>query len=221
MIPHGGQALPEEGPDVWPPYQKGDNLPGAGTMGMGLYILSLLVPFVCAIIAYFITRAQVAGEVGWPPANAPALPSILWVNTLLVVATSVLVEWSRRAAREESQEALKRSVWATLVAGVAFLICQTIAFATFLGDQYSLELIRNGALPRNLTIMIATYYLLLGLHALHVLGGVIVQIVVIVRATKGHYRFYHHPGITYSAWYWHFVGAMWLLVFGTLLIGNG
>ena len=62
--------------------------------------------------------------------------------------------------------------------------------------------------------------LIAGLHAVHVIGGLVCQVVVTVKAYRGRYWSLHHTGLTYSALYWHFLGGVWLIVFVALLIGT-
>ena len=66
----------------------------------------------------------------------------------------------------------------------------------------------------------ATFYILTGLHALHVFGGLVLQAVVTTKGLLGRYWSYHHPGVLYSAMYWHFLDGMWLVLFGVLWLGS-
>ncbi len=212
-----GAASPAGDGRAWPPYRKGDNLPGAGALAMRLFILSLAVPFVVCVIVYFSMRA--ASSV-WPPAGAPRVPSILWLSTVLIAATSLGVHTGMRAVRDERQERLRDAMLATLFFGSAFLVCQFIAAVQVLEALSALRAGPEAALSNDLGLFAAAFFVLVVLHAIHVLGGIVLQIVVTVRAHRGRYRYYHHPGVRYAAMYWHFLDAAWLLVFLTLIAGT-
>jgi heme/copper-type cytochrome/quinol oxidase subunit 3 len=67
---------------------------------------------------------------------------------------------------------------------------------------------------------LAVYFTLTGLHALHVIGGLVSLIIINKRAAAGRYSIERHAGIVYTAMYWHFLDGMWLVIFVTLLIGT-
>ncbi|MFH1681903.1 MAG: cytochrome c oxidase subunit 3 [Candidatus Eisenbacteria bacterium] len=66
-----------------------------------------------------------------------------------------------------------------------------------------------------------TFYMLTGLHAAHVLGGLIALAVVTARAHRGAYSAADHAGIELCARYWHFLDIVWIVLFAVLLVGNG
>jgi cytochrome c oxidase subunit 3 len=63
-----------------------------------------------------------------------------------------------------------------------------------------------------------TFFMLTGLHAAHVVGGVVLLAVVLGRALGGRYGSGRHAGVTYAAMYWHFLDAIWLLLFAVLVV---
>jgi cytochrome c oxidase subunit 3/cytochrome o ubiquinol oxidase subunit 3 len=72
-------------------------------------------------------------------------------------------------------------------------------------EQHSLTISRN--------LFGTTYYTLVGFHALHVTAGVIALSVVLGLALRGKLTEQHSLGIRLVAWYWHFVDAVWIVVF--------
>ena len=63
-----------------------------------------------------------------------------------------------------------------------------------------------------------TFFMLTGLHAAHVIGGVILLGVVTARAAQGRYGSGRHNGVTYAAMYWHFLDAVWIVLFAVLVL---
>jgi len=67
-------------------------------------------------------------------------------------------------------------------------------------------------------IFLAVFYVLTGTHALHVIGGLVLLAVVTYKAFRGDYTSVYHPGVRYSAMYWHFLDAVWLIMFTLLFL---
>jgi cytochrome c oxidase subunit 3 len=63
-----------------------------------------------------------------------------------------------------------------------------------------------------------TFFILTGLHAAHVVGGVGLLAVVLARSLRGRYGSGRYDGVTYAAMYWHFLDAIWLLLFAVLVL---
>ena len=218
---HGPRPSREPRPhpdEVWPPYRKGDSLPGAGVFAMGIFVVSLGIMFFVCLIGYASMRA---GNVVWPPPGAPETPGILWWSTGLIVATSITVHLGLRAVRHEEQRSLCALMLATLLLGTAFVVCQGYAWAEIAPvHDPALWGGKPEDVPGAIRQYAGSFYLLTGLHGLHVVGGLALQVWVTLRAFKGGYRYYHHAGVTYSVIYWHFLDIVWLVVFVTLLLGN-
>ena len=60
------------------------------------------------------------------------------------------------------------------------------------------------------------FFVLTGLHAAHVMGGLIPLGIVIAFAEKGRYSRNFHPGVRYSTIYWHFLDVVWVILFSLL-----
>ena len=198
---------PTDDDDPWPPIEKGDSLPGAGPLAMRIFIASLVMPFVACILGYLSLRGQ--ADV-WPPAGAPELPPILWVSTALILITGALVHWAMVSVRNDREGQTRIALALVLVFGTAFMLCQMSAWA---------DLVEAHEIPK-VKMFTATFYILTGLHALHVFGGLVLQAVVTTKGLLGRYWSYHHPGVLYSAMYWHFLDGMWLVLFGVLWLGS-
>jgi cytochrome c oxidase subunit 3 len=195
---------------------KGDlHIPGSGTIGIVLLLMSLSVLFIASTLAFVIIRVQVtnnpnAGTGGmWPPPGLPAIPKSLWLSTLVILATSVTIQVALNAIRKDLEKKLLKFLYATLGLGVLFLILQAFNWWEF----YT-------ALPKGHQLSgpyLGGFYVLTGLHAAHVIGGLIPLIVVIVRALQGRYSRNFHPGVRYVTLYWHFLDIVWVVLFLVLL----
>jgi len=178
--------------------------PGAARLGMRLFLASLAVLFVAGLVAFWVIRARAAS---WPPLGAPALPRVLWLSTALTVATSAVAQAAVGAIRRGNEPGLRRRLVLACGLAVAFLACQAVAWVLFF-DRATFERHLYGF----------TFYVLTGLHALHVLGGLIALAVVALRAHRGAYSWAEHTAVRATAVYWHFLGAVWLTIYATLAV---
>lgn len=172
---------------------------------MWFFLASLGVFFLAAIVGYLTVRLEAKA---WPPPGMPRLPSGLWLATAILLAGSATVHTASRAIRLGERTACARRLRATLALAVAFLVVQTWNWWGLISAR-----VTAGA-----NLYAFTFYILTGLHAVHVVGGVVLLAVVSSRAARGRYGSGHHPGVTYAAMYWHFLDAVWIVLFAVLVV---
>lgn len=145
-----------------------------------------------------LTSALVVRQSGAPDWHHLQLPALLYVNTLVLLGSSVTLEWARR---RQAPLALHL----TIALGVLFVAGQVLAWRQLIAQQQSLA---SG--PSS-----AFFYVFTALHAMHVLGGIAGLTYVERRMTAGGVP----PG-TYkaAALYWHFMAALWLYLLVLLTI---
>jgi len=183
--------------------ERGSEVPGAGTMGIALFLISLSMLFIGSLVAVVLVRAS-ADQ--WPPANAPALPHLLWLSTALLLGCSAAIHSALAAIRRGDRQGLERRLMGTAGLATLFLACQAVGWFQFY-DAAVFESHLYGF----------SFYVLTGLHAAHVIGGIVALVVVLVMTYRGSYSRAHHTGIRNTAIYWHFLDAVWLVLFGFLL----
>src|SRR5262249_12873423 len=141
--------------------------------------------------------------VGPTPAEALTLPLVLG-TTACLLASSGTIHQAERTLERGDQGGFVRWWAATIVLGVVFL----------LGTAYEwYGLVHNHGLTISRNLFGTTYYTLVGLHALHVTGGVIVMLTVLGLALARAVTSANRAGVGLVAWYWHFVDAVWVVVF--------
>ena len=179
-------------------------IPGAGVLGMWIFLATLAVLFVAAIVGYLAVRIKATD---WPPPGMPRLPAGLWLATLVLLAASATVHRSLRAIRQGERTASTRWLAATLGLALMFLVVQS-------WNWWGLIRMR---LTVGSNLYAFTFFMLTGLHAAHVVGGIVLLAVVAARSFRGRYGSGHHPGITYAAMYVHFLDGIWLLLFAVMV----
>ncbi len=170
-------------------------------LGVKLAILSEITLFGALFATYFVIRSE---SPGWPPAGLDR-PDLLLpgLNTLLLVSSSVTMQWAVRSARGGDRSRILRWLGLTLLLGGIFIVIQGYEFAT---NGFGLN---NG-------IFGSTFYILTGFHGAHVLAGLGFIGIVANRARRGLVSAEHHTAVEATSYYWHFVDVVWLFLFSVL-----
>jgi cytochrome c oxidase subunit 3 len=176
------------------------------SLGMIVALGSWAMMFGALFFIYFGVRARAPM---WPPAGAPPLPVALPALNTAVILASSLALWRGVAALARGQ----RSALAPWVGGALVL------GAAFIGMQYVVwrDLWSRGLFPST-GVYGSLFYGFTVLHALHVAAGILVLLVVLYRALRGVYTEHNVVRVRVAAMFWHFVDAVWLLMFVSLYL---
>ncbi|HEY6555625.1 MAG TPA: cytochrome c oxidase subunit 3 [Polyangiaceae bacterium] len=176
-------------------------------LGMFVFMLSLSVLFGASLIGFAITRHF---SETWRTPDMPALPAGLFGSTALIAGLSAAVQYALVCARRNRFEALTRALLLTFALALAFLAGQTMNWLHML----------QGFAPGTKSLYAFTFYAMTGLHALHVVGGFVPLTLVTFRARRKEYTSSHHEGLKLCVQYWHFLGAVWLVLLVALHWGS-
>ena len=177
---------------------------------MRLFLVSLGVLFGASVIGYVSIRVLAIGE----SLELPRLPPALWLSTLVLLVSSATMQAGVVAARQGRPQRLRRAMAATTALGIGFLIVQTVCWFAWAAPM------REALGSTERTFLLKGFYVLTGTHAVHVIGGLVPLTVISARAFAGRYTPQEHAGVEYTAMYWHFLAAVWLVLFATLMIGT-
>lgn len=163
-------------------------------------IASILMMF-AGLTSAFIVKSNL---VGWRQIR---MPQVFWVSTGVMIASSLAIQLALRSFRQRSMGTYRLLIALTFVLGAAFVVLQWMGF-TALWEQQQVTFRGSSGAGQFL-------YVIFGLHALHVIGGVIALIVLFVKAFFGKTKLYSPVPVEVAATYWHFVDLLWiyLLVF--------
>lgn len=165
-----------------------------------------LVMMFAGLTSAFIVKSN---QVNWKPV---ALPKIFWVSTAVIVLSSVMIQLALRSFKQREMGNYRSLIATTLVLGVAFLVLQWIGFNALWHDQH---ITFKGAGAGQFL------YVIFGLHALHVIGGVIALLVIFIKAFIGNTKLYSAVPIEVAATYWHFVDLLWIYLVVFFVIVGG
>ena len=161
--------------------------------------LAVATSFFALILSAYSLRMELGD---WIPLTEPQL---LWTNTTMLVLASIAFQWTRNAATRGDAAKLKPGLVVTGLLTSAFLLGQYIAWQQlFTSGEY---ITSN---PSN-----AFFFLLTGLHAMHILGGMFVWARATLKVFNGASDV--RQSIELCTIYWHFLLLVWLVLFGLLL----
>ena len=164
-------------------------------------IASVVMMFAGLTSAYIVKRNQA----NWLSFE---LPLAFWYSTAAILASSVTVWLAEQRFKNRQMAEYRLLITATLVLGLLFVILQVVGFNIL--AQNGLDLKKN--------VSVSFLYVIVGLHALHVLGGVVALLVMFLRAFGGKVRSYNPVPVEVMATYWHFVDALWIYLLIFLLL---
>ena len=167
---------------------------GTYLLGMWLALGGITMVFISFTSALIVRRGV---SLDWRPT---AIPPVLWLNTAILVLSSLTIDSARRALRDDLQAAFKKWWWMTTVLGVAFLAGQVLAWKQLAAAGVYLSTNPSSSF----------LYLLSGAHGLHLLGGVSALLAVALR------RKVSRIPVESIAIYWHFMDGLWLYVMAVL-----
>jgi cytochrome c oxidase subunit III len=176
--------------------QKNKIHPHKFTLWVG--IGSIVMMFAGLTSAYIVKRNQA----NWVSFE---IPMAFWYSTAVIVLSSILLHLAGKAFKERAMGRYRQLMAAAMILGVLFIVLQVVGFQQLTANKMTF----TG------NVSFSFLYVIVGLHALHVVGGVIALIVMSLKAFSNKTRNYSFVPVDLVTTYWHFVDILWiyLLVF--------
>lgn len=188
-------------------YPQGNNSSNA-LLAMVLFIGTDIMFFAGLIGSFIVFRF---GAEDWPPAGQPILPlGVTVINTLVLLLSGLTMATTWRSLSKWNRKKVLKWLTITLIGGVTFLLIQ--------GYEW-VRLIRFG-LTLTSGVYGATFYTIIGCHALHVLGAAIWLSIVVLKLhfNPNAYGSRAHTGIKLIALYWFLVVLLWPVLYGLVYL---
>ncbi len=170
-------------------------------MGLAIFMAVASSVFALAISAYHM-------RMEWGPdwLSVPN-PSLLWLNTAILMGGSLALQSGWNAARREDSQALRRSLWMGGLLSLAFVLGQWLVWQNLTAAGYGLA-----GNPAN-----SFFYLLTALHVVHLLGGLVVWARTMWQLHRGAAPEAVSTTVELCTLYWHYLLVVWCVLFALLL----
>jgi cytochrome c oxidase subunit 3 len=155
----------------------------------------------------------------WKPL---ALPYVrMFLNTLVLLLSSVTLELARRGMKRKMEFASMGIVpprWQTEIGWLALTVA--LGFGFLAGQAAVWQLLRQQGVYITRDLIGSSFYVLTGLHALHLAGGLLALLYAFISTWSKRHFAWQAMVLEASAWYWHFMGVLWVGLFGLLHFAN-
>jgi len=165
-----------------------------------LFIVSIIMIFASMTSAYMVRQA----EGNWTPFE---LPPVLWISSVVIVLSSLTVQLAFFAAKRDKLALTQGLMAITLLLALGFLYLQWESWVRLV--QINVYLVGN---PSG-----SFLYILTGLHALHLLTGIVYLAIVTINSFRGRVNSENSLDIELASTYWHFLDVLWLALFAFLI----
>lgn len=161
-------------------------------------IASIIMMFAGLTSAYIVKR----NLANWISFN---LPVIFWYSTVIIILSSITIMIARNYFKQGEMFKYRQWLFITTCLGILFVIMQTLGFINLWNSGITLT--RN--------VSFSFLYIIVGLHALHVVAGIIALIIILIKAFSIRRKMYTTLPIDLISTYWYFVDFLWiyLLIF--------
>ena len=204
----GGGGKPPAGRDGGDSGGDGSRVPGNSSgrkyaIAIALAMVAILVFFMAMVAAFLVLRRT---STRWAAFHIPLL---LWVNTVVLLASSATLEFARKRQAASDEAGFKRLWTITTLLGVAFVLGQVVAWR---------ELVLQGIYGSS-SLTAAFFYVFTVAHAVHLFGGICALLYVGLRKFK-YSELTRVAAAEVTSYYWHFMDGLWVFLFALLYLGR-
>ncbi|MFV0606694.1 MAG: heme-copper oxidase subunit III [Niabella sp.] len=165
-------------------------------------IASIMMMF-AGLTSAFIVKSNLTG---W---RTIEMPGVFWASTVVIVLSSFTMILAVKAFKQREMQRYRTMLWATLVLGLVFTVCQIIGFS----QLWEMNIRFKGSSGAG-----QFFYVITGLHALHVLGGIVAVIYFLIKSYTGKVKLYNIVPVEVLGVYWHFIDILWVYLMIFFLI---
>jgi cytochrome c oxidase subunit 3 len=187
-----------------------------GKLGMWIFLFTELFLFGGLFLVYAVFRTKYAADFHSAARELNAF--IGSMNTVFLLVSSMTIAMSLTAIQRNEKKMALFLITITLLLAAAFMVnkyfewSHKFEFKLYPGS----EVLKN--LPQGELLFFGLYYMMTGLHALHVLVGMVLLTINLVKVRSGAVTAEHYLILENSALYWHLVDLIWIFLFPLLYL---
>jgi cytochrome c oxidase subunit III len=203
-------------------FDTADQQKDASTLGMWLFLITEIMFFGGLFIAYIVYRNAYFDS--FVAASHTLNIPLGTFNTTVLICSSLTMAMAVHSAQVGNRSRIVLFLVLTLILGAAFLGVKVIEYADKFEHHHvpgpSFQFTEGGN-PKNAELFFSLYFGMTGLHALHMIIGAGILLVLIFNASKGWYTPEYYTPVEMFGLYWHFVDIVWIFLFPLLYLLGG
>ncbi|MGZ3865709.1 MAG: cytochrome c oxidase subunit 3 [Bacteroidia bacterium] len=135
-----------------------------------------------------------------------SLPSMFFISTALIITSSFTMVWAQKAIKTDDYKSAKNGVLLTFLLGIGFALCQFLAWKAL----FAQGIVFSG---KQSNVAGSILYAITFMHLLHLVAGLMALFVSLIKVIKRRYSSENYLGLSLSAIFWHFLDALWVILF--------
>lgn len=168
-----------------------------------LFLVTIVMIFAALTSAYIVRQS----EGNWLEYD---LPTIFWYTSGIVIVSSVFLQYAYSSAKKDNIAGLRTGLGLAVLFGIAFLVGQWYSWVALVDENVFFVGNPSGSF----------LYVFTGLHAVHLISGVIFLIIVLISSFRYQIHSKSMVRMEMATTYWHFLGGLWLYLFMFLLLNH-
>lgn len=168
-----------------------------------LFLVTIVMIFAALTSAYIVRQS----EGNWLEYD---LPTIFWYTSGIVIISSICLQYAYSAAKKDNMAGLRIGLGLAVLFGIIFLVGQWYSWVALVDENVFFVGNPSGSF----------LYVFTGLHAVHLISGVIFLIIVLISTFRYKVHSKSMNMLEMAATFWHFLAALWLYLFMFLLLNH-
>jgi cytochrome c oxidase subunit 3 len=191
-------------------------------IGMWAFLATEVMFFGALFLAYFYDRSLYPE--GWVAASKHTALLLGSLNTALLLVSSLTMALSVEAAKARRPDMAAKTLLTTMFLGTVFLVLKGVEYAEHIregllpGTTFHFE--EPASLARPVQLFYYLYFTMTGLHALHMLGGIVWLSILVLMSRRGSLRGFD-THVEVAGLYWHFIDVVWIFLFPMFYLVRG
>lgn len=186
--------------------------------GMWLFLLQEILFFAPLFVGYAVFRSMYPEA--WHESSAMLDWKLGGLNTLVLIGSSYTMALAVNGAQTGNKRQTVVNLAITIACAFGFLIIKYFEYShkIHLGILTAGEFTYTGLTHPKSPLFFSIYYMMTGLHGLHVVIGIIALIWILFRANRGEFNSEYYTPVEMCGLYWHFVDLVWIYLFPLLYL---
>jgi cytochrome c oxidase subunit III len=214
----GGHGAPGHHPKLQHHFYSMEQQLEASTLGMWVFLVTEIMFFGGLFMAYIVYRTMYPDA--WVKSSQELNVVMGGINTAVLICSSLTMVLAVRSAQTGSRKGLLVNLILTILLGSTFLVIKYFEYAA----KFEHHLVPGPhfgptpPLPFGSQIFFSLYFIMTGIHAAHMVVGIVLMAVILAMSWKGKFSPEYYGPVEISGLYWHFVDIVWIFLFPLLYL---